>query len=63
MSVFSQQKRKKGKHPRWNHNNYHLARRNRLKRRILRNRGWKLQYPEIFQLIDDFPYVVRRVVK
>jgi len=60
MSVFSRIQKKKGKHPRWNHKSYHIARRNRKKRRILRNSGWKLDYPEIFKLIEDFPYIVRR---
>jgi len=57
MSIFSQQKRKKGKHPRWNHKKYHLSRRLRKKRHIIRNSGWKLNYPDIFELKDDFPYI------
>ncbi len=59
MSIY-QRIKKKGKHPRWNHKNYHLKRRNIRRRRILRNSGWKLQYPEIFHLIEDFPYIIRR---
>ena len=60
MSVYSRVQRKKGKHPRWNHKNYH--RKNRLikKRRILRRSGWKLKYPEIFILTEDIPYIVRK---
>lgn len=57
--IYDRKKRKKGKHPRWNHKNYHLARRNRRKRRILSKSGWKLNYPELFELIADFPYIVR----
>lgn len=60
MSIFSQQKRKKGKHPRWNHKNYHQKRKLIKKRKILRRSGWKLNYPEIFILIEDFPYIIRR---
>ena len=61
MSVFSQQKRKKGKHPRWNHKNYHNKRRAIRKRRILNKSGWKLNYyPNLFKLINEFPYIIRK---
>jgi len=60
MSVYSQQKRKKGKHPRWNHKNYHNKRRAIHKRHILSNSGWKLNYPELFKLINDFPYIISK---
>lgn len=60
MSILVRKQRKRGKHPRWNHKNYHLAHRIKRKRHILKNSGWKLEYPEIFKLIEDFPYIVRR---
>jgi len=60
MSIIYQRK-KKAKHPRWNHKKYHIRRRNRKRRRILRNSGWKLNYPELFELVDYFPYIIKRV--
>ena len=60
MSIYSRVQKKKGKHPRWNHKNYHLARRNKRKKRILRKSGWKLNYPKLFKLIEDFPYIIRK---
>ncbi len=60
MSIYVRQGKKKGKHPRWTHKSYHIARTARKRRRILRRSGWKLQYPELFKLIEDFPYIVRK---
>lgn len=59
MSIFQKNQRKKGKHPRWNHKNYHIKRRSIKKRRILRRSGWKLEYPELFELREDFPYIFK----
>ncbi len=60
MSIFEQKKRKGGKHPRWNHKSYHNLNRIKKKRKILYNSGWKLNYPEIFKLISEFPYIIRK---
>ena len=60
MSIFQQQKRKKGKHPRWTHKNYHNMRRKHKKTKKLRKSKWKLEYPELFKLIEDFPYIVSK---
>ena len=62
MSIIYQRK-KKDKHPRWNHKRYHTIRRNRKRRRILKNSGWKLNYTKIFELINEFPYIIRKDVK
>ena len=58
MSLLVRKQRKKGKHARWNHKRYHDSHRQWRKTRILRNSGWKLQYPTLFKLINDFPYIV-----
>jgi hypothetical protein len=34
--------------------------RKRLKTRKYRNSGWKLNYPDIFEEITDFPYIIRK---
>ena len=61
MSFIHSRERKKGtKHQRDNHRRYHTARRNKKKRKILRNSGWKLEYPELFELSDEIPYIVRK---
>lgn len=60
--IFRREQKKKGKHPRWNHKNYHIANRHKLKRRIYRRRGWKLKYPDLFKEIDDYPYIIRKSI-
>lgn len=58
--MYQKSQKKKGAHQRWNHKNYHLARRNKKRRRIMRKSGWKLNYPELFKLVDYFPYIIRK---
>ena len=58
--IYIRRKRKKGKHPRWNHKDYHLARKNKKRRKKIKKSGWKLQYPKLFELIEVIPYIRRR---
>ena len=32
----------------------------KIRKRIFKKRGWKLAYPEYFQVIDEFPYIIKR---
>jgi len=34
--------------------------RKRMKTNKFKHSGWKLNYPEIFKVIDNFPYIVRK---
>ena len=34
-------------------------RRARHRRKKLKESGWKLRYPRLFKLVDEFPYIVR----
>lgn len=63
MSFDQYQRKKKAKHQRYNHRNYHLKNRMKKRKKILRNSGWKLKFPNIFILIDLFPYIVRKEAK
>ena len=60
MSVIYQRQRgKKRKYPR-NRVSRKVIRRQRLKRNILKTRGWKLEYSEIFEISEDYPYIIRK---
>ena len=59
--IKTKQKRKKGRYPR-NRVSRKVLHRQRIKKRILKSRGWKLKYPEIFELTDQYPYIVRKEV-
>lgn len=51
--------RKKGKNPR--KRSMKALRRKRLKSHKRKSSGWKIkQFPELFKVIDYFPYIVRR---
>jgi len=64
MSIlYKRQHKKKEKFPRVNHRNYHIANRVKLKHRILKRRGWKLNYPDLFEEIKEFPYIIKKVQK
>ncbi|MBY9007537.1 MAG: hypothetical protein KGD63_12340 [Candidatus Lokiarchaeota archaeon] len=52
-------KKKKGKYPR-NRISRKLLHKRKIRKKIFKNRGWKLAYPEFFQVIDEFPYIIRR---
>jgi len=59
--IYKRDHKKKKKFPRVNHRNYHIANRNKAKRRIYRRSGWKiLRFPDYFMEIDKFPYIVKR---
>lgn len=57
--IYHRQKKKKAKYPR-NRISRKVIHQHRLKKRILKKRGWKLDYPDIFELVDKYPYVVRK---
>lgn len=50
--------RKKGKNPR--KRSMKALRRKRLKTRKYRSSAWKLNYPNIFEEISDFPYIIKK---
>jgi hypothetical protein len=57
--VYQRQKKKKTKYPR-NRVSRKVIHRQKLRKKILKTRGWKLNYPQNFELIDDFPYIVKK---
>ena len=57
--VYHRQKRKKGKYPR-NRVSRKVLNRARIKKKILHIRGWKLDFPELFELSDKYPYIVKK---
>lgn len=57
--VYQRQKKKKTKYPR-NRVSRKIIHRQKLRKKILNTRGWKLNYPENFELIEDFPYIVKK---
>ena len=61
--IYIRRKRKKGKYSRVNHRKYHVSRRNKRKNKILKNSSWKLQYPELFEIIEVFPYIIKKEQK
>jgi hypothetical protein len=34
-----------------------------IQKKILKSRGWKLNYPDLFELIDKYPYIVKKEEK
>ncbi len=60
MSIlYQRQKKKKRKYPR-NRISRKVIHRQKRKKKILKTRGWKLNYPDLFEIIDEFPYIVRK---
>jgi hypothetical protein len=57
--VYQRQKKKKTKYPR-NRVSRKIINRQKLRKKILKTRGWKLAYPQYFELIDDFPYILKK---
>lgn len=41
-------------------NSLKLKNRRKKKAKIYKKSGWKLKFPEIFEEIEDFPYIVRK---
>ena len=63
MSLVSRKERKKkGKYPR-DRISRKILHRQRIKKKILNNRRWKLDYPDTFELIDTYPYIIRKQKK
>jgi hypothetical protein len=57
--IYKKERRKKRKYPR-NRISRKALNRQKLKKRILKSRGWKLKFLEDFELIDEFPYIVKK---
>jgi hypothetical protein len=60
--VYQRERKKKTKYPR-NRISRKVIHRQKIKKKILKSRGWKLNYPDYFELIDEFPYIVKREEK
>ncbi|MHA2429444.1 MAG: hypothetical protein ACXACC_00285 [Promethearchaeota archaeon] len=60
--IYQRQKRKKRKYPR-NRISRKVLHTQKMKKKILKSRGWKLKYPELFELIADYPYIIRKNIK
>ena len=59
MSIlYHKERRKKRKYPR-NRISRKVLHTQKIRKKILKSRGWKLNYP-VFKLIDEFPYIVRK---
>jgi len=60
MSVlYNRQRKKKTKYPR-SRVSRKLIHKQKIKKKILKSRGWKLNYPDLFELIDKYPYIVKK---
>lgn len=63
MSIlYQRQRKKKTKFPR-NRVSRKVIHRQKIKKRILKSRGWKLDYPNLFELTDNYPYIVKKEEK
>jgi hypothetical protein len=60
MSVlYYRQRKKKTKYPR-SRVSRKVIHRQKIKKKILKSRGWKLNYPDLFELTDKYPYIVKK---
>ena len=60
MSIlYQKQRKKKRKYPR-NRVSRKVLHTQKIKRKIFKSRGWKLNYPEHFTMIDKYPYIIRK---
>ena len=57
--IYQKQRKKKKKYPR-NRVSRKVINRLKLKKKILKTRGWKLKYTNIFEYIDEFPYIIKK---
>jgi hypothetical protein len=57
--IYHKERKKKRKYPR-NRVSRKIIHRQKLKKRILKTRGWKLNYPDLFEFTDEFPYIVKK---
>jgi hypothetical protein len=63
MSIlYQRQRKKKTKYPR-NRVSRKVIHRQKIKKKILKSRGWKLNYPNLFELTDKYPYIVKKEEK
>ncbi|MFW9782029.1 MAG: hypothetical protein ACFFFB_07075 [Candidatus Heimdallarchaeota archaeon] len=60
--IYHRQKKKKRKYPR-NRVSRKVLHRKKIKKRILKAREWKLNYPDLFELSDKYPYIVKKKEK
>ncbi|MBY9020121.1 MAG: hypothetical protein KGD67_03615 [Candidatus Lokiarchaeota archaeon] len=57
--VYQRQRKKKKKYPR-NRISRKVIRKQKKRKKILKSRGWKLEYPELFEYSDKFPYIIKK---
>ncbi|MFX1364137.1 MAG: hypothetical protein ACFFCE_15300 [Promethearchaeota archaeon] len=57
--IYQKQKKKKKKYPR-NRVSRKVIHKQKLKKKILKTRGWKLKFPNMFEYIDEYPYIVKK---
>jgi hypothetical protein len=57
--IYQRQKKKKRKYPR-DRISRKILHRQKIKKRIMKSRGWKLNYPELFEMSDEFPYIRKK---
>ncbi len=63
MSIlYQRQRKKKTKYPR-NRVSRKVIHRQKIKKKILKSRRWKLNYPHLFELTDKYPYIVKKEEK
>ncbi|MFX1325177.1 MAG: hypothetical protein ACFE8N_09475 [Promethearchaeota archaeon] len=60
--IYHRQKKRKRKYPR-NRVSRKVLHRQKIKKRILKARGWKLNYPDFFELSDKYPYIAKKKEK
>ncbi|MFX0148949.1 MAG: hypothetical protein ACFE8E_14515 [Candidatus Hodarchaeota archaeon] len=58
--IYQRQKRKKQKYPR-NRISRKVLHSQKMKKKILKSRGWKLKYPEFFEFTNEYPYIVKKI--
>ncbi|MCK4382483.1 MAG: hypothetical protein KAW66_04235 [Candidatus Lokiarchaeota archaeon] len=57
--IYQRQRKKKKKYPR-NRTSRKILHKQKIRKKILKSRGWKLNYPELFEYSDKFPYITRK---
>ncbi|NVM46820.1 MAG: hypothetical protein HWN79_18085 [Candidatus Lokiarchaeota archaeon] len=57
--IYQRQRKKKKKYPR-NRISRKVIHRQKIRKKIHKSRGWKLNYPEFFEYSDEFPYIVEK---
>ncbi|MFX0075958.1 MAG: hypothetical protein ACFE96_10980 [Candidatus Hermodarchaeota archaeon] len=57
--IYQKERKKKKKYPR-NRISRKILHSQKIRKKILKSRGWKLNYPEYFEYSDEFPYIIRK---